>query len=147
MNVSIDGVEYAPVIKEVFEKKWAPKNDKEFFYVDESGEVSFFESKPWNIHNYISYGNCYETSLEAYKARDKQRLLVVLKDFADRRNARCKYEKTEDADGYFSFTHNEKHGWTWVFSSYKLFGIIQFIRKLDCVEALKHFGSRLDSLL
>ena len=50
-------------------EKWIPKEDEEFFFVDDDLEVDCrdFDADDYDYKAYVATGNCFKTREEAYK--------------------------------------------------------------------------------
>lgn len=124
--------------------RWQPEFYEYYYYISDNCRIC---KSAWlgdvcdvDRHN---FGNFYKTKELATRARDRQLLLVELRDYADQKNA-GRIIKSNSCY-YLDITGGSK--WMPFTMGYEMIGIIWFIDKQDADAAIAHFGDRLDLLL
>ena len=145
--VMINGIEYVPKViapEPVKVGRWKPDYGEIYYFLPPSGKII---RDAWNSdendENLFLMGNVYQTEALATQARDKQILLVELKDFADRVNAG--HAKELPMIGYEIGFLNDKFIATTISST--CFMTIKFNTPQKAQAAIVHFGTRLNILL
>ena len=122
-------------------KVWKPKDEEEYYYIDDSGDVSCTYCNCCIVDDdRYAIGNCYRTREEAEFALEKLKVIAELKRFAQKHNEKIDW-KNSDKKKYYLYYDYSANNIACKFKQYTRMSTIYFSSSEIAQQAIKAIGA------